>query len=246
MLKIINSTRFKSFRMPKLYNVLTSESFLHLSILKRTFHLFIYWNTSAHTRPVKGNHHSGMFYPQRPRLFMPFCMKYTCLLLLLQFYVIHAAHQTSCHQPTRTLNPLGSQSHWRFSHLPIMQASWRWNGSVKEGINKIWAPRLSTPCCLSISHPPPPPPLPPQPMKLTNLRGNHELRSSAATFFLIPSGLPHHTLLASKNLFSPVSQKSLRRVVVSDCKSSAWNGTPKRRPFFPPFEDRSLRGRQEE
>lgn len=46
-------------------------------------------------------------------------------------------------------------------------------------------------------------------LELENLRGNHVLRSSAATF-LIPSGLPHHTLLASKTLSFPLARNHLR------------------------------------
>lgn len=142
---------------------------------------------------------------------MPFCMKYTCLLLLLlQFYVIHAAYPTSCHQPTRTVNPPGSQSRWSFSHLPIMQASWRWNGSVKEGINWIWAPRPSTPCCLSIS-----------PHETDESEGKSCVALQRRNFSPHPIWPPSPHIVSFKELLFPLlSRNHLGGVVVSDCKSS--------------------------
>ncbi len=96
--------------------------------------------------------------------------------------------------PPHTIKPLGSQSRWSLSHLSVMQASWRWSGSVEESTRyELWD-------CLNCAvHLRP---------EQKNLRGNHVLRSSAVTS-LISSGLPHHTLLASKNLSLPLARNHL-------------------------------------
>lgn len=92
--------------------------------------------------PVKGNHHCRMFYPQRPRLFMSFHMKYTCLL---QLYVIHTAYATTtsyCKSPWEpiTLKP------FTFTHnAGVMKMEWQ----REEGVGEIWALRPSKPRCPS-------------------------------------------------------------------------------------------------
>lgn len=94
--------------------------------------------------------------------------------------------------PPHTVNPPGSQSHWSFSHLPIMQASWRWNGNRRKESTRyelcpslrwnwqIWGEIM---CCASV------------------------LKLSSSHLAALTS---HHTLLASEPLLS-VCQKSLEK-----------------------------------
>lgn len=70
---------------------------------------------------------------------------------------------------------------------------------------------MSSETGLSISSPPTP-----SPPKPTNLRGNHVLRSAAATF-LIPSGLPPH--ISFKERTPALHQESLKRVVSNFAKA---------------------------
>lgn len=97
----------------------------------------------------------------------------------------------------------GRQSRLSLLHLPIRQVSWRWNDGTKQE-----SPRYE------LWDQPGRAPAPPW-----NWRIWGEITSCIplTASFLIPSGLPHHTVSFKEPLL-PVRQKSLKRVVLN-CKS---------------------------
>lgn len=129
----------------------------------------------------------------------------TVYVILNQIYVpppppaLCDTHSTSdiLPPPPHTVNPLGSQSAWSLSHLPIMQASWRWSGSVEKESTRyeLWD-RLN--CAVHLR---------PEREKIWG-----EIMCCAPALQLSSShlALPLHTLLASKTLSFPLARNHLR------------------------------------
>ena len=120
----------------------------------------------------------------------------------MPFYKIYVPPQALCDThsiseilplPPHTVNPPGSQSHRSFSHLPIMQASWRWNGSRRKESTRyeLWdSPNHGVYLLLETD--------------------KSEGKSCVA---LQCWNFPHHTLLASESLSSPFARNHFKRVV---------------------------------
>lgn len=185
-------------------------------------------NTWNHTRPAKGNHHCGMFCSQRPRLFY---------VVLYEIYVT---------PPQLVRHPATATSYCKSPREPIMlePLTFTHNAGVmkmerqhEEGADEIWALRPSKPCC-------------PSPPWNCRIWGEIMRLRSSATTFLIPSGLPHRTLLASKNPLPPppprrhpLARNHLRGLFqIAKSFSTVSVSHNAQKQAFLPFEDGTLCG----
>lgn len=212
---LIKVMAFKSWFAESMMWIRKMSSLQRISIislsLRGCFGVLTLENIDSHPPCQEKSSLQDVLPTETPDCLCPLCMKYMCLL---QLYAIHAALSGILPPPPpHAVNTPGSQSLRSLSHLPIMQASWRWSGGMRRESAgyELWDhPNRAV-------HRQPPHP---HPKESDESEGKSCVALDCCNFPhpIWPPPPLRHILLASKNLCSLLARNHLRGLF-QNCKS---------------------------